>query len=141
MTTIRINREAMPGRFSDLVAMMPPRVLHDDADYRNVLETINSVLARPKLTKGQADYVETWAVLIEAYERSHYAIDEEVPPIQVLRSLVDEAGMNASDLGRLLGSRTLGSAILSGKRELSKTHIRTLANYFKVEPGLFLEQA
>lgn len=128
----------MPGRFNDLVAMMPPRAIHDDVAYRNVLEMIGAVLARPKLTKGQTEYVETWAVLVEAYELEHHGIGDDVTPIEALQYLIDEAGMNASDLGRLLGNRSLGSAILNGRRELSKAHIRALADHFKVEPGLFM---
>lgn len=46
--------------------------------------------------------------------------------------------MTASDLGNLLGSRSLGSKILRGERELSKTHLRMLAERFKVDAGLFL---
>jgi len=138
MPTTRHNRETMPGRFNDLVAMMPPRAIHDDIEYRNVLETIDAVLARPKLTKGQTEYVETWAVLVEAYEQVHHSIGDDATPIEALRYLLEEAGMNASDLGRLLGTRSLGSAILNGRRELSKTHVRKLAGHFKVEPGLFL---
>jgi antitoxin component HigA of HigAB toxin-antitoxin module len=49
--------------------------------------------------------------------------------------------MSAPDLGRLLGNRPLGAAILRGERGLSKTHIRTLADRFKANPGLFLEDA
>ena len=45
---------------------------------------------------------------------------------------------NASDLGRLLGERSLGPKILSGQRELSKAHIRKLADHFGVSAGLFL---
>lgn len=138
MPTTRHNRKTIPGRFADLVAMLPPRAIHDDAQYRDVLETIDAVLARPKLTKGQTEYVETWAVLVEDYEREHHAITDDATPVEALQYLLDEAGMNASDLGRLLGTRTLGSAILNGRRELSKAHIRTLAEHFKVEPGLFL---
>ena len=46
--------------------------------------------------------------------------------------------MTASDLGRLLGNRTLGAAILSGQREMSKNHVKNLADHFKVDPALFL---
>jgi len=138
MPTTRHNRKTIPGRFADLVAMLAPRAIHDDTQYRDVLETIDAVLARPKLTKGQTEYVETWAVLVEDYEREHHGIDDDATPIESLQYLLDEAGMNASDLGRLLGNRSLGSAILSGQRELSKTHIRTLSEHFKVEPGLLL---
>ncbi len=46
--------------------------------------------------------------------------------------------MNVSDLGKVLGNKTAASLVLSGKRELSKAHIRKLAARFKVDPGLFL---
>ncbi len=59
-------------------------------------------------------------------------------PLAALKFLVAEHGMTASDLGRLLGNRTTGAAILSGRRSLSKTHIKKLAGHFKVQPGLFL---
>lgn len=46
--------------------------------------------------------------------------------------------MKSADLGRLLGDRGLASLILNGHRAMSKKHIRILADYFKVEPGLFV---
>ena len=64
--------------------------------------------------------------------------DAQIAPLDALKTLLSEHGMSASDLGRLLGNRTLGTAILSGRRALSKTHIKKLAEHFKVEPGLFL---
>ena len=54
------------------------------------------------------------------------------------RRILAEQGLSGSDLGRLLGSRPLGSAVLRGERELSKAHIRTLAEHFKVSTDLFL---
>jgi len=43
--------------------------------------------------------------------------------VERLRYLVEQSDMSASDLGRLLGNRGLGSVLLAAKRELSKTHI------------------
>jgi antitoxin component HigA of HigAB toxin-antitoxin module len=37
-----------------------------------------------------------------------------------------------------LGNRALASLILRGQRQLSKSHIRKLADHFKVSPALFL---
>ena len=45
--------------------------------------------------------------------------------------------MKAADLGRLLGNRGLASLILHGRRTLSKTHIRILADHFQVDPEGF----
>jgi antitoxin component HigA of HigAB toxin-antitoxin module len=55
-----------------------------------------------------------------------------------LRYVVETAGMSASDLGRLLGNRGLGSTLLSGKRELSKNHICILADHFHLDAAYFL---
>lgn len=45
--------------------------------------------------------------------------------------------MNASDLGRLLGNRQTGHAILSGQRPLSKRHISILSERFRLSPEAF----
>jgi HTH-type transcriptional regulator / antitoxin HigA len=77
--------------------------------------------------------------LIEAYDARHNAIDFEMAPLDVLRSLLDDHGMTASDLGRLLGNRELGSKLLRGERQLSKQHIIKLADYFKLSPAAFMQ--
>ena len=59
-------------------------------------------------------------------------------PIELLRSLMEEHGMNESGLGRLPGDRSLGHRVLSGERELSKAHIRTLADHFALDPSALL---
>jgi antitoxin component HigA of HigAB toxin-antitoxin module len=46
--------------------------------------------------------------------------------------------MTESDLGRLLGDRSLGHRILAGQRDLSKVHIRTLAAHFALDPAALL---
>jgi HTH-type transcriptional regulator / antitoxin HigA len=51
---------------------------------------------------------------------------------------MEQNDMNTADLGKILGNKTAASLVLSGKREMSKGHIRRLAARFKVEPGLFL---
>ena len=134
-----IKAQDMSGRFTDLVALLPPHVIRDEADYDNVIEFMDKLLARPKLTKGQSDFFETWSVLIGAYEDEHYAIDtSKYSGLDALKYLLEQNSMTASDLGVLLGNRSLGSKILRGERELSKAHLRILADRFKVDAGLFL---
>jgi plasmid maintenance system antidote protein VapI len=47
--------------------------------------------------------------------------------------------MSASDLGRILGNRTLGPAIIRGDRKISKANAIKLGKYFKLNPGIFLQ--
>ncbi len=128
----------LPTVYADLVALLPPRPVHDDVDLANATEMIDR-LAGFDLGADQEDYLEAISTFVEAYEAERFPIDDSrITPLDALKALLAEHEMTASDLGRLLGNRTLGAAILAGRRGLSKTHIRKLAGHFKVEPGLFL---
>jgi len=59
-------------------------------------------------------------------------------PVDLIRSLMSEHDMSESDLGRLLGDRSLGHRILTGERELSKRHIHILAEHFSLNPAALL---
>ncbi len=118
---------------------MPPRTIHDDIDLVNVTEIVDRLAVLDHPTKDQADYLETLCTLVAAYENAHHPIDvSRLGPLETLNFLLNERGLSASDLGRILGQRQLGSAILRGRRQLSKTHICKLAAYFGVSPGVFL---
>lgn len=132
--------QGLPADFADLVRMMPPRAIRDETDYDNAIEMLDRLTSLPRMTQGQQEYRETLSVLVEAYEAQHHEIDTTgITPLDVLKHLLAETGMNGSQLGMLIGNnRALGGKILRGERQLSKAHIRKLAEYFKVEPGLFL---
>jgi HTH-type transcriptional regulator / antitoxin HigA len=128
----------LPKTYRALVAMLPPRPIHDDVDLANATEVIDR-MAGFALCADQEDYLEAISTFVEAYEAERFRIDDSrITPLDALKALLAEHGMNASDLGRLLGNRTLGTPILSGRRALSKAHIKKLAEHFRVEPGLFL---
>lgn len=128
----------LPKTFEGLCRLLPPRPIHDESDYDNAIEVLDALVGH-KLSKDQADYVEAMTTLVGAYEDLHHAVDlTNGKPTETLRYLLDQNQMTASDLGELLGNRSLGSKILRGERELSKAHLRTLAQRFKVNAGLFL---
>ncbi len=127
-----------PKTYRALVAMLPPRPIRDDVDLANASEVIDG-MAGFALNADQEDYLEAISTFVEAYDATRFPIDDSrVTPLDALKALLAEHGMSASDLGRLLGNRTLGTPILSGRRALSKAHIKKLAEHFKVEAGLFL---
>jgi HTH-type transcriptional regulator / antitoxin HigA len=137
-TATKKHFRRMPKTYGALVAMLPPRPIHDDVDLANATEVIDR-LAGFDLNVDQEDYLEALSTFVEAYEAERFPIDDSrITPLDALKALLAEHEMTASDLGRLLGNRTLGAAILSGRRDLSKAHIKKLAEHFKVEPGLFL---
>ncbi|MFH1719942.1 MAG: hypothetical protein ABIF19_21520 [Planctomycetota bacterium] len=112
------------------------RPIHNKVDYQDALAVATDLFSRTELTAEQADYLEILTKIIADYEEKHFKMSK-YSPHEMLKFLVEENQMSGSDLGRVLGSRTLGPALLSGQRSLSKTHIKKLAKYFSVSPALF----
>jgi len=134
-------RNKLPTRFDDLAAALPPQAILNETQYERTVEMIDRLMAHGKLTKGQSHYLETLVQLVEAYEASHHAIDtSNISGIDSLKHLLDENGMNASDLARLLGVHvSMGSKLLNGDRSLTLDHLRKLSARFKVAPSLFID--
>jgi HTH-type transcriptional regulator / antitoxin HigA len=123
-----------------LARKLPPRPIHTLRQYREAVAAAGELAVRDEdsLSAAEADYLDALAMFIAKYEDDHVP---EPPPgsaVERLRFVVESAGMSASDLGRLLGNRGLGSTLLAGKRELSKNHVRVLAEHFHLDAAYFL---
>lgn len=129
----------LPKEYAGLCQVLMPRPIHDRAEYGNVAEVTDAMaLWQDDFTADQRDYFDLLSGLMEDYDR------EQVrwPKVQVrarLQHLLQEAGLSAADLSRLLGgSRNLGAMILRGDRNLTVAHIRKLSEHFRVSPELFI---
>jgi HTH-type transcriptional regulator / antitoxin HigA len=127
-------------KYAQLVRKFPPRPIHSARQYDDTLAVMNRLAMRDEdtLSPAEADYLDALATFVEEYDRVQFAEPPAGTPVERLRYLIEQSGMTASDLGRLLGNRGLGSILLTGKRELSKTHIRILADHFRLDAGYFL---
>ena len=131
---------SIPKRWTELNRMHPLRPIKDEISYDNAQEIIDALVTIPSRNKDQEDYLEALTTLFEAYENEYHSINtSHLGPIETLKFLLEENNMNASDLGRLLGSRTMGAPILRGDRNLTKNHIEKICVYFKVNPSLFIK--
>lgn len=76
---------------------------------------------------------------MEAYERDHV----DIPPVsgvEALRHLMEENGLTQADLADLFGGKSVVSEVLSGKRTLSKSHVRKLSERFGLPADVFLAE-
>jgi antitoxin component HigA of HigAB toxin-antitoxin module len=132
----RLNR--VSRSFEELNALHALRPIQDSVDLENAQEIADTLAVLPTRNKDQGDYLETLSTLIEKYEADQDAVETtDLTPIEVLRFLMEGRDMSASDLGRLLGNRELGAAILRGDRSLSKSHIQVLCRRVGVSSHLF----
>ena len=114
-----------------------PHAIHNEKDYRTYLARVEELFDKKSRSAAENRYLELLSVLIERYEQEHDPIVAP-DPLDALKELMAANGMSQSALARLLGSSGITSEILSGKRSLSKTHIKKLAAAFNVSTDLFV---
>lgn len=124
-----------------LVQQFPLIPIRDERHLKAAHAMIDQLSAIPEdeLTSGQMDYLLVLGDLADAYESKLMAEElEPVTGLDLLKHLVREQNWTASDLGRLLGQRELGSKILRGQRQISKSHAKKLGEHFSLPGEMFL---
>ena len=140
-----IKQIAVPRRLSPaedylrMVRRFPLRPLRNGKEYDIAASILDELVLRNNLSRGESDYLDALSTFIEAYDDKHFPITtKHLKPLDMLRFLMEQNDMSSADLGKLLGSRSAASMILSGKRALSKTHVRKVAARFKLDAIAFL---
>ncbi len=138
---------AVADDYLELVCRFPLRPIRSHAEYDRAVEVLGDLVGRADagLTRGESDYTDVLSGLVHQYDQQHASILKDlgisggkISPIEALKCLMEEHGMNTISLGKLVGGSGQASLVLRGKRELSKANIRTLARRFNVSPALFL---
>ncbi len=106
------------------------------AQYEKAIKVAAALASLSALPSPVAQYLEVLTRNLEVYERDRFSGAHD--PVENLAFLLRENGLSASDLGRLLGHRELGSKILKRQRQLTVDHIRKLADRFRVSPATFI---
>ena len=123
--------------YRDLLTEELPRAIHGDREHRRYLARVEALLDQKKRSAAEDRLLELLSILVERYEDEHETI-EAPDPIAALKELMLAKGISQADLGKLFGSRGIASEVLSGKRALSKAHIRKLSEAFHVPADLFV---
>jgi HTH-type transcriptional regulator/antitoxin HigA len=117
-------------------------------DYEKALNTIESLFEQAKDLADDPlnDLIDLISRAIEKYESKQANIFNFVADaksvnheLSVLRVLMDQHNLKISDFKDEIGSKSLVSMILSGKRNLTKEHISTLSKRFNIDPALFFD--
>ena len=85
------------------------------------------------------DRAEVLEILIEDYEDKVYPI-EDPDPIEVIKYVMAENGLNQSELGKIIGDRAKASLIINRKRALSLSMIRRLNTELKIPVNLLIKE-
>ena len=113
-----------------------PKIIASDAQNDRYVAALLELERRGHLTPAEKNLAEVLTLLIEVYEEERYPI-RSASPVEILKELMDANNLRQKDLAPLLGSESVVSEVLSGKRQLNKHHIEKLSKRFRVSPAVF----
>lgn len=103
---------------------MEIKMIKTENEYEKALAEIEKLMSSES-NSAEANKLEVLALLVEKYEEEHYPI--EMPdPISAIKFRMEQQGLKQKDLVPYIGSQPQVSAVLNGKRELSKDMMRRL---------------
>ncbi len=124
--------------YGELLSTKLPHPIHNEDGANRVREEIQSLVRTHPRTDGEEEHLSLLGQLLIAWESGRY----QAPPISgvdVLRCMLEDNGMKQAELvGPLFASAGIVSEILSGKRQLTLSHIQKLAAFFHTSPAIFV---
>jgi HTH-type transcriptional regulator/antitoxin HigA len=125
-----------PSIYGQLLAHSLPHVIRTDRENERCIAELETLLNRGNLSSEERELADLLTVLIERYE-GRYQIQPASTPAERVRHFMDAHDLKPADMLEIFGTKSIVSEVLSGKRELSKTHIRALSKRFNVSPEVF----
>jgi len=112
-----------------------------EADYEQLVQVLDEVLDAGGADENHplARLADSLGDLVEEWEACHHVMMPAASGIEVLRFLMKEHGIKQADLPEV-GTQSVVSEVLNGKRQLNVHHISRLAARFGVPAGVFIDK-
>jgi HTH-type transcriptional regulator / antitoxin HigA len=138
--TLTINRDS----YIDLLDRheIYPKIIETHQEYEQFLAVTENLLSkRSSRTETETTLFLLLVKLIRDYEEKTYALQDwmQTPAHEFLQHLMEGRGLKQVELGEALGlSKGHISAIVNGKREISKAQAKKLGEFFNVSASAFI---
>jgi HTH-type transcriptional regulator / antitoxin HigA len=138
--TLTINRDS----YVDLLDRheIYPKIIETHQEYEQFLAVTENLLSkRSSRTETENTLFLLLVKLIRDYEEKTYALQDwmQTPAHEFLQHLMEGRGLKQVELGEALGlSKGHISAIVNGKREISKAQAKKLGEFFNVSASAFI---
>ncbi|HVA45572.1 MAG TPA: helix-turn-helix domain-containing protein [Pirellulales bacterium] len=126
-------RGKVRDRYLELVSAFALTSVKSEEQLAAAQRVIDRLLARGELGEGEIAYLDALSDLVAAYEDEHHAVPT-ASDADMLRHLMEAKGISQTQLSHdtRIAKSTI-SEILRGKKAFSRSMIRKLAEYFKVD--------
>ena len=125
-------------RYKRLLSKTMPVVIETEQENERMLAVVEKLMNKGEnLSPEEEKLLRLFVRLIQDFEERFYHL-REAKPLEVLRHLMESREVKQTHLWELFGSKGIASEVLNGKRGISKTQARALADYFHVSVDLFI---
>ena len=101
------------------------RVVQNEADYKALLERIDQLFdASPDTI--EAYELEILLLIADNYQKKSHPLPK-VPPVEVIKFVMQQSGLKQKDIALYLGGKNRTSEVMRGQRELTTQMIRKLS--------------
>src|ERR1039457_4103444 len=127
--------EAVYGK---LLSHSRPRVIKTEAGNERALTELAPLgtLGTP-LTREEEALGDLLTVLVQQFEEVRSPLGH-ASPIEALRDFMEARNLRQRDLIPIFGASSVVSDVINGKRSISKSHARKLAEFFHVPVSMFI---
>src|SRR6202051_3896118 len=132
-TTVELNEKT----YGRLLERTLPHVIHSDKECERLTNELMRLDERERPSPEEKELAELLAILIGEYEERRYPIWKATPQ-QTLQHLMEARKLTPKDLWKVFGAIGITSEVIHGKRAISKSQARKLADYFHVSVELFI---
>lgn len=132
-TTLELNKKT----YGQLLGRALPHVIHTGEEYERLTDELMRLDELTDSSREEKELAELLTVLIDEYETRRYPIPKASPQ-QTLRHLMEARELTQKDLWKVFGSKGVASEVFHGKRAISRTQAKKLAEFFRVGVELFI---
>jgi HTH-type transcriptional regulator/antitoxin HigA len=132
-TTLELDKKT----YAQLLGQELPHVIRTEEECGRLKKELMRLDELADSSAEEKELAELLTVLIDEYETRRYPIPK-AGPRQTLRHLMEARDLTQKDLWKVFGSTGIASEVFHGKRAISRTHAKKLADFFHVGVELFI---
>lgn len=131
-------RRIDPTRYKRLLSQAMPVIIETEAENERMLKVIEKIMDKGEnLSPEEEKLLKLLTRLVEDFEERYYH-PRDASPLEILQHLMEAREVKQTHLWEVFGSKGIASEVLNGKRGISKSHAKALAEYFHVQADLFI---
>lgn len=118
-----------------------PKPIETEDEYDRFLAVAEKLMhKRNERTTEETALLMLVVKLIEDYESIHHNLDDwgKSTPTEMLRHIMTASGTRNVDLIGIIGSSGVVCEVVNGKRNITLAQAKSLGEYFKISPALFI---